>query len=290
MDAVRLHFYQYHPVLRGWWESLLLPFYATFRGLEGAPGYGASTGPLLLALGIFTLFGWRSFLPGGRRALSSAAIVTLVGLVIWAMAMRLSDLLAQSRLYLALFPALALLAGAGYAALPIWNASGVRLGRLAGAGVLLVLWLGVLQIGMKTLASGALPTVLGLQAEKAYLESNLGQYALAMQAVDDLPAGSQVLLLFEPRSLYCQPRCEPDEVLDRWIQARATLADPAVILASWRAAGYTHLLYYRQGAEFIRQDDNRYDPADWTALDSLFGLLSMPVDFGGAYQLYSLAP
>jgi hypothetical protein len=56
----------------------------------------------------------------------------------------------------------------------------------------------------------------------------------------------------------------------------------------WRDAGYTHVLFNRMGAKFIRSDDASYQGADWVALDDLLASLGDPVDFGGAYELYSL--
>jgi len=50
------------------------------------------------------------------------------------------------------------------------------------------------------------------------------------------------------------------------------------------------LLYYRFGTAFVRSDDPSYQNADWVALDDLLAQLGTPVDFGGAYELYSLKP
>lgn len=97
-------------------------------------------------------------------------------------------------------------------------------------------------------------------------------------------------MLWEPRSYYCLPRCVPDEILDQWRHARQTIGEPQEILNSWRAKGYTHLLYNRFGADFVRADDKRYRDTDWLALDELLSQLQEPVDFGGAYELYSLEP
>jgi hypothetical protein len=94
-------------------------------------------------------------------------------------------------------------------------------------------------------------------------------------------------------------------VLDRWLRELRTGQTPAAILQAWRQAGYTHLLYNRFGADFVKDQDPRYLPADWQALDNLLAQLPQPADFGSvdfsgadfgnadfgaAYQLYSLEP
>jgi hypothetical protein len=60
-------------------------------------------------------------------------------------------------------------------------------------------------------------------------------------------------------------------------------------LQSWRAEGYTHLLVYCSGADFERQHRSELTSADWQALADLLSRLSLPIDFGGVYRLYSLS-
>src|SRR4030067_705588 len=99
-------------------------------------------------------------------------------------------------------------------------------------------------------------------------------YATAMQAIQKLPEDALVLMLWEPRSLYCLPKCVPDEVIDRWKHDLFTWKEPGAILKNWQASGYTHLLYYRFGADFVRMEDIRYSTSDWETLDTL--LVGLP--------------
>src|SRR5690606_338128 len=60
MDAIRLGFYQGFAAQATWLDALLLPFRATWLGIEGghigtAPGYETSLGPLLL---LFAVLAW----------------------------------------------------------------------------------------------------------------------------------------------------------------------------------------------------------------------------------------
>jgi hypothetical protein len=288
MTAERQALYSDQPPWGGTENALLLPLQATMTGLEGAPGFGASIGFLLLGLGILAGLGWRERTEAQQRALRQVTVFGLTGLIVWAVAGRFSGLLLQSRLYYSLFPAFAILAASGYDGLARFHWPGVRLGRIAGILIMGALALNVFEVGRGSVAAGAPNVLLGLMSEEEYRTQNLGMYELAMQAVRKLPAEARVLVLFEPRNLYCLPRCDPDEFLDRWTtDAAAGRHAPAEILANWKMAGYTHLLFYRTGAEFFREDP-RYRLDDWRALNAVIITLEPIIDLGGVYALFAL--
>lgn len=300
MNPLRMDLYQNHIPWGSWQDVLLLPWRATVQGMEAAPGYSASIGPLLLALGVLACLYWPALPMNHQSLVSSAAWIALPGLLVWILASRFSEYLIQSRLYFSLFPSLAVLAGAGFTGLVRKSLPGVKLERVAGALILLVFGFNVLEVGVFSLHQGSLELLLGNRSKEAYLSGNLGGFAPAMQAVRELPPESRVLMLWEPRSLYCHPRCFPDEILDRWLNDRYT-GSPSnlkhaagrtagAILHSWQEAGYTHLLFYRLGADFVRQEDGRYRPSDWQALEDLFTRLPAPETFGPAYSLFKLIP
>lgn len=295
MDQFRLDAYQSFPVEGDWRDVFLLPVRATFWGLEvalvaDAPPYYASLGPLLLGLGALVPLGWGGFMKRQRTLLRVAVITALLGLLAWAVAGRITGHLIHTHMYYTLFPAFAVLAAAGFAGLARLTLPGVRLERIAAALLMLVLWLNALQVGINTFRLAAPQWLLGLRSNQEYLVQNLGSYALAMQAVQDLPEESSALMLWEARGYYCLPNCEPDEIIDRWVYQLALDGDPASALQSWRQAGYTHLLYYRLGADFVAGTD-RYTPFDRRALDDMLAELPVVEDFGdpaGPYTLYSL--
>ncbi len=271
-------------------DFFLIPLRATLVGFEKGDGYQFSTGPLLLAFGALAWVGFKQLETAGRRALQNAAVLSGIGFLVWALANQYNGLLIQTRYYMALFPAFAVLAAAGEWGLRQLTIARVRLGRLAAVVILLAVGFNLLESGLKTFKSGAPQAALGLKSQDSYLADNLGWFQPAMQAVNDLPQGSQVLLLYEPRSLYCQPRCTGDEIMDRWKQARALYQDDAgKILAAWKAEGYTHLLVYRQGVEFlVEANDPNHTPDDLRTLNSFLAALPAPEKLGGVYELYEL--
>jgi len=289
MNSTRLNFYQGGQAWGDWTDLFVLPFRATYVGWNHSPGYGASIGPLLLGLGLIAL--WAAYKGVNiRHGIRTAAFVAIPGLLIWAVLGRISYYLLQTRLYLALFPAFAVLAGGGFAFLARQNIPGLRLGRVAGGLVAFVLGLSLLESGLHVIQLEALPYLAGFTDRQAYLENNLGWYARAVDTVNGLPDSASVLLLFEPRNLYCLPDCYPDEILDRWLADMDRLGDSQAVLASWKERGYSHVLYYKVGAEFLRYQDQRFSNLDWTSLDILLDRLPMVEDFGEAYILYELTP
>jgi hypothetical protein len=60
-------------------------------------------------------------------------------------------------------------------------------------------------------------------------------------------------------------------------------------LQAWRSAGYSHLLFYRLGSDYIKVTIPLRS-GDWQALNDLLNRLPEREEFGGAYELYSLKP
>jgi len=288
MDSLRLDFYQDQPVWGGWRDVIFLPLQATLQGVEGTPGFNASIGPLLLALGALAWVGWKQRSEVQRNTLKVAALVSVSGLIIWAVFSRFSGFLIQTRLYYVLFPAFAVLAAVGFNGLSRPAVPRVRVGRVVAWFVFLVLSLNLLQVGSTVLRQNAPHYLFSISSKEDYLLNNLGWYAWVVESIAELPDDSRVLMLWEPRSYYCAPKCVPDEILDRWVREAHGQQDVGEILGEWRDEGFTHILYYRQGAEFITREDGRYQDYHWQLLDALLGELSDPLEFGDVYALYPL--
>ena len=286
MDEFRLSFYQLPP-WGTWQELLLLPFKATFTGHEGAVGYSASIGPLLIALSPFVYLGYSRKSMEQKVTINTAVIFTVSGIIIWAFTSRFSGYLIQTRLFFVMFPAISILAGIGYENLSEITLPGIRIGRITGALILFVFGLTIFQTVYEVIERNSIVTIVGLSAQ-SYLEENLGWYYPAMQSINELPSGSNVLMLWEPRGMYCSPVCESDEVLDRWLHDQYLYQEPVVMIDEWKTQGYTHVLVYDLGVEFTKTNDPRYTDEDWQALNDLVEQLHNPHHFGNAYSLYSL--
>ncbi|NMC14986.1 MAG: glycosyltransferase family 39 protein [Chloroflexi bacterium] len=289
MDGYRLDFYQI-PNTGSIWRTLLLPFSATFLGVEGATGYNTSIGPLLLGLAIFAWLPQNPWSNAQKRSANICLIIILTGLVTWMVAGKFSEYLIQSRVYFAIFPAIAVLSGIGFNGFSQINLFKIRFRNVVASLVFLSLGFSVFEISRDMMKMGALEVFLNIKSEEEYLADNLGWYYPAINKTIENKDKHKVLMLFEPRSYFCTPFCDPDEIIDRWKHDLYLYENENDILQSWIAQGYTDILYNRFGAEYIRENDGRYLPSDWQKLEDLLSHLPVIENFGGDYYLYSLKP
>ncbi len=289
MDAVRIGVYQGLPAWGDWRDFLLLPIRATVIGSETAEGYSVSTGPLLLGLGALAWVGYRKLSADQKATLQNAAWIACLGLVLWAVANQASGYLIQTRMYFSIFPAFAILAAFGFFGVRRLEISGLRMSRVLQAVIILVLGLNTLEVFLAFNRSGVLPLLSGILNEKQYRENNLGWYSVAMDDIQQLPDGELVRLIYEPRGYYCYPKCDPDEILDHWKHDLAVLEDPVTILESWRNQGFTHILFNRSGAAFLRENPDPHHPlAELDQLDALLTTLPLVREYGGSYRLFRI--
>ncbi len=296
-DPFRAAWYSRGGTGLGFGELLVAPWDATIWGLEGAyfeghPSYGATIGPILLALIPLALLGFRGALSERTKLKNALLVLCSAAYLGWLAQLAFSQLLVQTRLLFPVLPELAVLAAAGVDGVGSLGRRG-RSARFIIGGLLgFVLALTALQVGLGFFAASPLRVIGGSEAEQDFLSSRLGQHAVAMQALEGLPEGSRVRFLWEPRSYYCPSGliCEPDSLLDRWWHERRLGAGPGEVLAGWGRQGVTHVLYYRLGADAVRRAGfDPLDDADWQALERfLTEDLVMDEAFGDAYVLYRL--
>jgi len=276
---------------------IIAPWDATIWGLEGGyfeghPSYGATIGPILLALIPLAFLRLREAVSGRNKTKAGLWVVCGISYLGWLAQLAFSQLLVQTRLLFAILPGLAILAAAGFDGLGSFGRRG-RSARFVIGGLLsFTLALTALQAALGFFGASPLGVATGSESESEFLTGRLGQYALAMRAIDGLPEGSRVRFLWEPRSYYCRSglTCEPDALLDRWWHERRLGGDAAEILSAWSRQGVTHVLYYRLGAEAVRAAG--FDPltdADWDELEHfLTEDLGIAESFDAAYTLYRL--
>ena len=266
-----------------WWLHLLLPVSATWAGLDSAPGFSADLGPLLLLLSAFGLWAYRR-VPGVQ---ASVIVLLPAALAMGLASLRFSHLM-QTRLYYALLPVGAFLAGLGWMWCQPLNLLGVRMRRILAAVLLLVLGLALWQDGQWIGTATPGRVLQGTQTRQSYLENTLGFYSLAMQKIASLPADSRILMLWEPRGFYAPLNAQADLWIDRWRTDRRELKSAPAILERWKSQGYTHLLVYRPGVQLIQPPAGEPPGEDWLVLQETLRQLSTPTSIGSVYDLYDL--
>ena len=272
------------------WHDVLLPLSMTWFGIEGGliaglNRYQADIGPLLVLFMVPGLIDQRR----NKRALI-VIIWLLTGLLAMLFLGRINQLFWQTRIYYCLLPAIALAVGWGWRALDKISVGMVRIRRIAGSVVLLVMILVLWGDTNQLMRTNPIGTVLGVSSENQYLDEVLGWYAPVTRALYELPNGSRTFFLWEARGLYAPINTQTDGLIDNWYLARRKFGEEEKILEHWKNEEYTHLLVYLEGAEFEHEHRAALSGQDWQAINDLLGQLPPPVNFGGVYELYSLIP
>lgn len=296
IDPWQQAFHSGSPPQRSLVEDLLLPFEATFFGIEGGkiegtPEYGASLGPFLLALIPGLLLGWRSWGDSQQRTLRQLLAVAACTWLLWSVAAHFADELMRPRHWLGIFGALAVLAVAGFQSASTMHFPALRLGRVLSALVILGLVLAALNEVVEFSRANPLPVVLGSQSQDDYLDQQLGWYSPAVRAVNQLPKDATVLFLWEPRTLYCQVTCLLDGKLENWWYLHQAGGDSAGVAGVLAAKGVTHVLLNDAGFGWIKRVSIEADTASWIELESVLESfkqdhLRLLQRFGDYYSLY----
>jgi hypothetical protein len=216
-------------------------------------------------------------------------MILSMGFLVWAVGSQFRGLLIQTRLYFIIFPAWTVLATAGYASIIQINSHNIRFRKLADAFILMALFFNVFYTIKTTSISNPMPVILNLENRESYITRHLGGYEPAMQAIQTLPDYSKVLMLWETRSLECQPKCDPDEIIGRWYHDWTIYKNSGEVISTWKSQGYTHVLFNRIGADYVRKYDvNAPGIEYWRGLESTISTLTLVKENTGGYELYKL--
>lgn len=291
---------------------LTAPWDATIIGAEGALGYEATIGPLLLALLPLGLLVRKSPASNKRDPAPMLWVFALALYLFWLVGLAQSKLLLQTRLLFPAFPVFALIAAIVFDRLSAIDLAQFSLQRFVRLLLIVIFALTAMSYMIGFAASNPLPFLVGAESRATYLANHLGDYGKVVQSINtQLPANARVLALWEPRSYYIERAILPDAILDRWAHLRYQYHDAESIARWMRAEGFTHVLLYRAGLEQLLQSG--YDPIPYDDVRELKKLMAeflRPTFFGSAdfplvtidgkpsipnaaqqpYALYELAP
>jgi hypothetical protein len=279
-------------------DYVALPWLATVVGTTGTAAFDATTGPLLLCLvPLVVLFRERP------RPVNYGLALAVGQLAIFAVTIYGQVYLVEARLLLPVFPFLCLAATFVLVRMPDWDRKALHISWVVGWVVVLVLAVNLVTEAGSFLASQPLAPLLGLESREGYLQRRLGAYFEVMRYANErLPPDSKIFYLWEPRSYYGLQSSWADATLDNLAQLRLAHSDVTAALGELRANGFTHLLLYRSGLEFLLQPTPRpptlgtliaqspaegsYYPLADTDLEFLDALLARCHRWGGVGQVY----
>ncbi|MCB9098298.1 MAG: hypothetical protein H6632_02075 [Anaerolineales bacterium] len=274
----------------GWQPSTLLglPWLLTL-GVRDANYWDGRTGPLLL-LFLPLVIGWTLFRRDNRPAVFNALLFYVAAhFAFWTLGVIWSKALWQSRLLLPGLVGLAPITGWVWSELPRLDTPQFSFSRFVNIAVVLTLTLTAIDVGLLTMKIDPLPYLIGQESRDSYLTRQLGAYYATMQQINtDLPPGSTIVFLWEPRSYYCQLDCRPDSILDTFPHLVDQYHTADAIAQSWHEAGVTNVLIHRNGLQFV--ENELPETVDTEVLSALEENYLQPVfDVAGAYQVFTFA-
>ena len=289
MDALRLSFYAGETPARTLFHHLVLPVEATIFGIEGGPIFNTSVSPLFLMLIPGLAIGWRSFRGEQGMSLLRLIAVVIFAWLIWALASQTASALTRTRHYYVVFPALVILACAGFRITSRLKILTIELGWLVRGLVMFVLMLTAIAEALFFARASTIRVLSGFQSREEYIAEQLGWFGPVMEAVNALPEEARVAFFWEPRTYYCRVRCSPDVILDRWWYLMRTEGTAHDIAALLQSQGFTHVLLYDLGVQLEREVKTIFDVQDWEELERFKEEeLQLIQSFDETYSLFAL--
>ncbi|MDQ3005351.1 MAG: hypothetical protein M3R47_08210 [Chloroflexota bacterium] len=277
------------------WNALqifMLPLNAVL-GHHDATFSDGRMGPLFLFLAPFTL--WilvsRTFQdPARGSSLQAMGIFVALSFAAWTFGVINSSALWQSRL---LFPALMLFAiptALGWDALKQFDTSTLRISFLTSILIAIVLTLTIFDNGIFVLQRNPLAVAFGAQSRERYIERVNPFYAALMNIMDELPSDAYVYSLFEPRSYDLPRRIQPDAIVANFVHDHYLYHTSSEIIQHWKAKGYTHILVYERGLDFMLKSrpDRITLEVQETFLETIQGLKLISQTDDKVYTIYQI--
>ncbi len=274
-------------------ELLLLPINATL-GHHDATYYDGRIGIIYLVLTpltIYVLLTSRRLPHHKKRTLVAIGLFVALSLAAWVFGVINSSALWQTRLLFPMLIPLTLPTALGWLALKKLDTKTLRVSFIFNVIVAVVIVTTIIDAGLMIIQRNPLAYAFGVETREAYLGKVQPAYAQATQLLELTPEDAQVYFLFEPRSYYMPREVQPDAILDNFGHDFHIEESPSQVYTSWIDQGYTHVLIYRRGVDFLVENDSlKFTPEHQEALNSI---IEDHLDFvgatdEGAYELYEI--
>jgi hypothetical protein len=231
------------------WQLPLLPLTSTVFGVDNAEPYGFTVSPWLFTLPFLFLFLWQWTPERSRRLVLGGVLIEAPLFVFWALSAADAGIAMQTRLMIVLLPISAVMGALAVEALCRMPDKPLNLSFIVRALITMTLVL-VLKDGFARFTQMRIGGyLLGETSREDYLFGQLATYPSVLESLDDLPDGSQVRFLWEPRSYYCPESilCIPDVLFDQWSALLTPQFLPEAVFDHWHESGDDYLLFFRHG-------------------------------------------
>ena len=273
-------------------EIIKLPV-TIMLGYRDETFFDGRMGPLFLVIAPLTI--WILTKRTHRNSTQNLSLLTIVffsalAFSAWTLGVVNSIHLWQGRL---LFPALIpfiIPTALGWDALNKLNSPKIRVSFLVNILIGIVIALTLFSNSMFVLRRNPLAVAFGIQTREQYIAKTSPSYISLIQLVDELPQDSYIYNLFEPRA-YALPRAtQPDVINSNFPHDLYLYKTPSGIIDYWKTHGYTHVLIYNTGVDFLSTDpESQFTPAAQTALRNVITMLKLAGQTpDNVYSIYTI--
>lgn len=257
-DAFRAAWYSGAGSGIGWnvVQIFLLPLNVVL-GIRDQNFFDGRIGPLFLILGPSALWILLSHLrQDSDRGLSLQAIgvFSAATFAAWTLGVINSTPLWQTRLLLPALIPFTIPTALGWDLLKRFDSSRFRISFFSNVVFAVIIALTNFDNVTFVLQRNPLAVAFGAQSRAGYIGRVNPSYAALMKVIDELPGDAYVYSLFEPRSYSLPRRIQPDAINDNFSHDLFMYKTPSEILQHWRAQGYTHIMIYERGLDFVAND------------------------------------
>ena len=293
-DAFRAAWYSGTGTGIGWdpLQIALLPLNIVL-GVHDQNFFDGRIGPLFLVLAPFALW---ILLSRSRQDSASGLSLQTIGVfcaitfAAWTYGVINSIRLWQARLLLPGLIPFAIPAALGWETLKSFDSSKFRMSFLINVVIAVVIALTAFDNGLFVLQRNPLAVAVGAQSRLRYIGRINPSYAALMQTMEELPDNSYVYSLFEPRSYSLPRRIQPDAINYNFAHDLYLYETPSGIIQRWKSQGYTHILVYERGLDFVAHDSaSEFTPATQKSLyETLQGLELVRQTPDKVYSIYRI--
>ncbi|MCP4360098.1 MAG: hypothetical protein GY796_18995 [Chloroflexi bacterium] len=276
----------------GWDPVALLRLpYDMMLGLQDVSGDGQMGPFFLIFLPLFILYIFRPLGRGATRPFHQILFYALMLYAFWTLGVISSAGLYQGRQLFTMFVILCPVIAWIVADLAQFDHPQFSLRRFVLLVLALALGLNLLGQTADWLTKASYRYVVGSDGRDETLTRLLGPHYKAMMGINRaVPPDGHVAFLWEPRSYYCQPTCQPDLLLYKFGHLEQLYGDADGIGQAWQEQGITHVLVFDAGLQFAVENEMAYiAPGDTAVFNNLLADWLEPVNtWDKTYTLYAL--
>lgn len=278
----------------GWdpFEIIMLPL-SVILGHRDVVFFDGRFGPIFLVLlppTIWILLSRTHRDTNRFLSLLTIGLFSALSFASWTLGVIASSSLWQSRYLFPAVLAFSIPTALGWDSLARFDTPKFKISSLMNSMIAIVIALTVFENGIFVLQRNPLAVAIGTQSREQYIERVAPSYVALMQNMDELPSDAYVYYLFDLR-FYGMPRTvQTDILISNFVHDLYLYKTPGSILQNWKMKGYTHVLVYETGRQFVMDKNPAYQnplvqEALAETLDQLF-LVSQTPD--KVYSIYAL--